>query len=346
MSIEGYIELRSDTFTRPTEHMWQALVARPDLGDDISRADPTVTQLEKLAAEILGKEDALLLISGTMANQVAVMTLTERGDEVIVCEESHIYNLEVAALATLSQVQARPMRCPDGYYDPEMIRSLIRPKGIQSPKTGLIIVENTHNLNRGIPVTVENMLEIRQVADEYDLPIYLDGARLFNASEVLGVSAARLAEAAGMVQVCLTKGLAAPLGSILAGSSALVERARWMKQRIGGGMRQAGIIAAPGIVALQEMIGRMAEDHRRARLLREHLAQIRSLKVYPTGPMTNIVTIELDEGLDADRLYNGLLARKIRIKPLGNRQFRMITHYQVSDEDIHSVVQAMQELLL
>lgn len=345
MSIEGYVELRSDTFTRPTERMWQALVERPALGDDISREDPSVRRLEEKAAEVLGKEDALLVISGTMANQVAVMTLTERGDEVIVSDESHIYNLEVGALATLSQVQVRAMRCPNGYYDPTTIRSLIRPKGIQSPKTGLIAVENTQNLNRGIPVTLKNMVEIEQVAREYGLPIYLDGARLFNACEALGVPAATLAEAADMVQVCLTKGLAAPLGSILAGRSDLIEKARWMKQRIGGGMRQAGIIAAPGLVAFKEMIDLLAEDHRRAVFLRDALSGVRGLKAYPEGPMTNIVAIELEEGLDADHFHAELLARNIRVKPLGNRCFRMVTHYQVSDEDIRTVVEAIREVL-
>jgi len=345
MTADGIIELRSDTFTQPTDAMWEAL-DRPPLGDDISQEDPTVARLERRAASLLGKEDALLAISGTMANQVAVMTLTERGDEVIVSDRSHIYNLEVAALAALCQVQARPVHSADGQFDSAQISSLIRSPGIQAPKTGLICLENTHDLNQGIPVTLENMRRVGELSRDAGVPIYLDGARIFNAAAALEVDAGELTQDASLVQVCLTKGLGAPLGSVLAGTQETIGRARHMKQRLGGGMRQAGIIAAPGLVALgDERIAALREDHRRARVLRAALREVEGLDVYPRATLTNIVKIQLDAALDAGRFHSGLKRRGIRIKPVGGAAFRMVTHHQVSDEDISVTVCAIREVL-
>src|SRR5690606_1608769 len=207
---------------------------------------------------------ALLAISGTMANQIAVMVLTKRGEEVIVCEDSHLYNLEVAGLATLSQVQARPIPVENGYGDPDKVDRSIRHGQIQTARTSLLCLENTYNLNRGQLISIENMKEIKELATRHHIPIYLDGARLFNASVALNVPPSVICQYVDAVQICLTKGLGCPLGSILAGDKTFIEEGRRMRQRLGGGMRQAGIIAAPALYALEHMIKRLKDDHQKA----------------------------------------------------------------------------------
>jgi len=337
------IDLRSETITVPDDEMREAM-RQAIVGDDILGEDPTVQELESRAAKILGKEASLLVISGTMANQVAVMSFTERGQEIIVGQDTHIYNLEVAGMATLSQVQARPVCVTDGYYSPDLIEEAIQPCGIQRAETGLICLENTYNLNEGHVVTLENIKEIRHIASQHNIPLYLDGARLFNATAYLGIDPAEMCQYVDAVQICLTKGLGAPLGSILAGSSEFVEKAKWLRQRIGGGMRQAGVIAAPGLIALTKM-DRLAHDHARASILAKALAQIDGLELCPNKVLTNIISpIITKDGWDVSTLLEKLEPYHIKVKPIASNRFRMITHLQITDEDVEFVLNAFHEI--
>lgn len=339
------IDLRSDTATLPTQEMLQAMTVA-ELGDDILGEDPTVRRLEELGAGMFGMEAGLFLISGTMANQVAVMTFTQRGQEVIVGRESHIYNLEVAALATLSQVQPRPISYPSGYFDPVEVKRAIQPRGIQKADTGLICLENTYDLNRGFVVSLENTEEIGAIGREHGIPVYLDGARIFNAALFLGNTVAELSAPVDAVQVCLTKGLSAPLGSLLMGKKDLIDEARRMKQRIGGGMRQAGVIAAAGIVALTRIVDRLWEDHSNAQVLATGLREIDE-RLLNYEVQTNIISIDLEPiGIDGDSFFNQVSARGIKIKRIGQASFRMVCHYGISTEDIDEVLSVLRDVIL
>ena len=343
--MKKILDLRSDTVTIPCEEMRQAM--RDALvGDDIMREDPTVHELESLAAQILGYESAMLVVSGTMANQVAVMTFAQRGEEVIVGDKSHIYNLEVAALAALSQVQARPISVVDGEYCLEEMESAIRQPGVQSAATGLICLENTYDLNSGFPVPLDNLVKIRQLSEKHGIPVYLDGARLFNASAYHGVAPSEICKYADAAQICLTKGLGAPIGSILAGSKSFIDEARRFKQRIGGGMRQAGIIAAPAIYALNNNIARMGEDHENAYRLAEGFAKIDGLSVEPGKVKTNIVSpVITKEGWNADMFINRLGEFGIKSKKIAENRCRFITHLQVTAEDVEFIIAQVQTIL-
>jgi len=343
--VNKKIDLRSDTVTLPSEEMREAIRAAA-LGDDILGEDPTVRELEQLAASLLGMEDALLTISGTMANQIAVMAMTQRGQEVILGRDSHLYNLEVAGLAALSQVQARPVPVEQGVYDLESIEAAIQLPGVQTARTGLICLENTYNLNEGAVVTPEHMREIRELADRYQIPIYLDGARLFNAATALGVHPSVICREVDAVQICLTKGLGCPLGSILLGSRQFIAEARNIRQRLGGGMRQAGIIAAPGLIGLTKMIDRIDEDHWNATRLHAGLSGIAGIRMAFEKAATNIVSFEVVKaGWDADRLIGELQRRGIWVKKIGSRKMRMVTHCQISDGDLDYVLASVRDIL-
>lgn len=343
--MEKVIDLRSDNVTIPNDEMRIAM-QKANVGDDILGEDPTVKQLEELAASILGNEAGLFVISGTMANQIAVMTLTQRGQEIIVGEESHIYNLEVAALATLSQVQVRPVPVRRGVYNVEKIEQSIQSEGIQKATTGLICIENTYDLNEGWPVPLENIKDIKKVAKKYGIPVYLDGARLFNAAVYLGVSPSEICKHADATQICLTKGLGAPLGSVLVGSKDFIKEARRIRQRIGGGMRQAGVIAAPGIVALQKNISRLQIDHENALKLAHGLSAIPGIIINTEDVLTNILSPSIEkEGWDVDKLIMRLSSFNIKIKKISCNRFRMITHLQISEQDINQIVHTFKEIL-
>lgn len=338
------IDLRSDTVTLPKPEMIQA-IAEAELGDDILGEDPTVKKLEKMAAEILGMEDALLVISGTMANQIALMTLSQRGQEVIMGYDSHMYNLEGAAISTLSQVQVRPINVINSYYNPKDIESSISQGDIQKPKTAVICIENPYNLNSGENITVENLYEVKEIASKYDIPVYLDGARIFNAAIAMGVKPAELCQHVDAMQFCLTKGLGCPLGSILAGSTEFINEARINRQRLGGGMRQAGIIAAPGIYALEQMIERLEEDNKGANLLGQAISTIPGLSLNSENIQTNIVSFSLtNKDWDADRLVNYLDNKNIKVKKIGSKKIRMIVHYQINEADIKHVITVLEQL--
>lgn len=333
-----YIDVRSDTVTLPKREMLEAIL-EAELGDDIQGEDPTVKKLEEKAAKILGMEAALLVTSGTMANQIAIMTYCNRGEEIILGEDSHIYTLEGAATAAVAQVQSRLMPVKHGEYDVDLMASLINKGDLQRPRTGLICLENTYNLNAGEIMPLENLKEIRKLADAHGLPIFLDGARIFNAAVEMDIDPAILCAEVDSVQFCLTKGLGSPVGSILAGPKEFIQEARLNKQRLGGGMRQAGIIAAPAIYALEHMIDRLKEDNTRAQWLGRKLAALDHVEV-PTV-VTNIVSpIITHPELDARQLIDFLLERGIKAKHIGEKQVRIIIHYQVTDDDLQKIADA------
>ncbi|MEN1969848.1 GntG family PLP-dependent aldolase [Lentibacillus sp. N15] len=339
------LDLRSDTASLPTKEMKEAMY-NATLGDDILKEDPSVNELEEMAASMLGMDAALLVISGTMANQIAVMAMTERGDEVILGRESHLYNLEVAGMAALSQVQARVIDVNNGAYDMNGLKEAIQEDGIQSAKTGLICLENTYNLNEGLVIPLQNMAEIKEVASKYSIPIYLDGARIFNASAYLEVDLSEICQYVDAVQFCLTKGLGCPLGSILAGSKSFIEKAKRIRQRLGGGMRQAGVIAAPGIIGLKEMVHYMEQDQQTAARLFSGLSTISGIQPTSKQFQTNIVSIEIvKDGWDADLFLNALKEYNIFVKKIGKNKVRMVTHYRISNEDINYVIKCIQTLL-
>jgi threonine aldolase len=338
------IDLRSDTVTQPTEAMRDAM-RNAVVGDDILGEDPTVQELEDLAASMLGKEAGLFVTSGTMGNQVSIMTLAGRGEEIIVGRDSHMFNLEVGALSALCQVQAVPVPVTGGRYDPADVERAVRPQGIQSTRSAVICVEQTYNLNRGLVVHPANIAELRQVADAHGMSVFIDGARVFNAATALGVDVKEVVRDADVVTFCLSKGLSAPVGSLVVGAREFIARARVMRQRLGGGMRQAGVIAAPGIVALKQMVSRLQEDHDNARLLAAGLSRITGLTVNLTEVQTNIVGVGV-EGLRGGvaELLSGLAAEGIKAKQTGPASFRMITHHGIEASDVQCVISVCRQV--
>jgi threonine aldolase len=340
-----YRDFRSDTVTQPTPAMRVAMMEAV-VGDDILREDPTVQELEATAATMFGKEAALFTISGTMANQVAIMALTQLGDEIIVGAESHIYNLEVGGLAGTSGVQARPLRTERGRFDLAEFHQAIRLRGIQSPITRVVCLENTYSLNDGFALPRSYLQAVADIAHDQGIQVYLDGARVFNASVALGTDVQTLCQDVDVLMFCLSKGLAAPIGSVLMGTQAFIDRARWVRQRLGGGMRQAGHMAAAGLVALRTMVTRLAEDHELAQRLARGLAAINPGLVKLDETETNIVHLHLDAvGRTATEVVEQLLEQGIKIKWIGPTECRMITHYGITAADVDEAVAAIREIV-
>jgi threonine aldolase len=343
------IDLRSDTVTLPTAAML-ATIADADLGDDVMGEDRTVAELESRCAELLGKQAGLLVPSGTMANQVAVMALTRRGQEVVVLPGSHIQELETGALATLSQVQPRVVDQAGPVPTVAEVLAALRPAdtdAVQAPETGLVCLENAYDLNAGRVLPVELIEQIAHHSHAAGIPVYLDGARLFNAAAALGVDPAALCRPVDAVMVCLTKGLGAPVGSVLCGDAELIRQARKLRQRLGGGMRQAGIIAAPALHALRHHLDRIPEDHRRAHRLATGLARLAGVHVDPDAVRTSIVALRIDPdvGLPAVRFAAALREHGVLAKVIGPDRLRMITHLQVDDEAVDQVLEAVGAVL-
>ncbi len=339
------IDLRSDTVTLPTEEMREAMM-KAEVGDDVYGEDPTVRELEELAASIFEKEAALFVVSGTMANQVSVMTYTQPGDEVIVGKHSHIYNYEVGAMAALSGVQAMPIDDENGTFNLEELEDAIRGENIHFPRTALITLENTHNRAGGAALSKEYIDEVASVADKYGIPVYLDGARIFNACVALGVKPSEMVERVDSLMFCLSKGLSAPVGSVIVGRKSFIERARRMRKRMGGGMRQAGVIAACGIVALTKMIDRLKEDHDNAELLARELSDVKGIIVEPVPVRTNMVYFMLLPGaIDAYELSKRLLERGVKISVVSKRRVRLVTHKDVSREDVLTAARLIKEVV-
>lgn len=339
------IDLRSDTVTQPTPEM-RAAMAQAEVGDDVFGDDPTVNRLQELAAERLGKEAALFVPSGTMGNLASILAHCGRGDEVILGNLSHTFVYEQGGIAALGGIipHTLPNR-PDGTMDLAAIEAAIRPDNIHYPRTRLICLENTHNLCGGAVLTPEYTQAVAELAHRHGLKLHIDGARIFNAAAALGVDVRELVREADSVTFCLSKGLCAPVGSVICGSRAFIAEARRARKVLGGGMRQAGVLAAAGMVALETMPQRLHEDHRRARRLAERLAALPGVSVTPAP--TNIVYFELAPTLpvDAISLTEKLKARGILMLARDARRLRAVTHYWISDADIETTLQAIEEIL-
>lgn len=343
----SYIDLRSDTVTKPTDEMREAM-ARAEVGDDVYLEDPTVNRLQEMAAEMLGKEAALFVPSGTMGNQVCIRVHTQPGQEIIVEERSHIFNYEMGAMAVVSSVMPRTVRGEDGILDWPTIHAALRPpSSYYVAQTGLLALENTHNLASGAVMSLGRMQEICDQAQAAGLPVHLDGARIFNAATALKCSAAEIAQSFDSVMFCLSKGLSAPVGSIIAGSRSFIDRALAVRRMFGGGMRQVGVIAAAGIVALEKMVARLEEDHANARFLAKELAQISGINIDPEKVQTNIVAFDTSgTGLSvtdcsAKLKQRGVLANGID----NNRALRMVTHKDVSRSEIETALEALRNVI-
>lgn len=340
------VDLRSDTLTQPTPAMRRAM-AEAEVGDDVLGEDPTVNHLEEIAAERLGKEAALFVTSGTMGNLVSLLAHCNRGDEIILGDNSHTFYSEQGGSAAIAGIHPRTLPNQlDGKLALKDIEAAIRPDDIHHPRSHLIVLENTHNRKNGSPLDVAYMRSVRDLADKYNLKIHIDGARLFNAAVALGVDARDLVADADSVSFCLSKGLAAPVGSVICGSGEFIIKARRARKLVGGGMRQAGILAAAGIVALAEMTARLAEDHANARKLAEGLAELPGLSIDPAMIKTNIVYFETNrEDLPEDELVNRLNKEGIKIGAMGPRLLRAVTYYQITADDIEFALQVFAKVL-
>jgi threonine aldolase len=334
------IDLRSDTVTKPTEEMRKAMYAA-EVGDDVYKEDPTVRELEETAAEILGKEAALFVTSGTQGNQIAVLTHCRPGQELLLEEESHIFYYESGAVAALAGVQTRTIPGTRGAMDPKDVFNAIRTEDIHYPETGLICLENTHNRAGGAVIPVANMDEIYNIAKANKIPVHLDGARLFNAAAAAGVDVKEFSKSTDTVQICLSKGLGAPIGSIIAGSSDFINVARKWRKRLGGGMRQAGVIAAPGLIALTKMKDRLGEDQWNARILAEAIEAIPGMKL-ARQPETNIVVADVaDLNITSDVFVDRLRAEGVIAGTFGPTYVRFVTHYDVNEDQIQQAIDAI-----
>jgi threonine aldolase len=337
------IDLRSDTVTHPSPAMREAMY-RAEVGDDVYGEDPTVNRLEALAAERLGKEAALFLLSGTMGNLVGVLAQTRRGDEAIVGAHAHLFLNEAAGAATLGGVQLFPISTRRGALDPAEVEASIRADNVHFPRTALVCLENTANRDGGAVVSVADTNAVAAVAHRHGLRLHLDGARLFNAAVALGVPAAALVEQVDSVTFCLSKGLGCPMGSILAGTAPYIKEARRWRKMVGGSLRQSGVVAAAGIFALAQMVERLAEDHANARRLAEALGRLPGLVVDPVE--TNIIMLHVaDQRIDPQRFVAGMAERGVKIgSPYGPR-IRLVTHYQFEPADVPRVLRAAEESL-
>lgn len=340
----SFIDLRSDTVTQPTPEMREAMY-RAEVGDDVYGDDPTVNRLEAYAAEVAGKEAALFVPSGTFGNQLALFTHCERGQEVIVGENSHIVQHEVGASAVIAGVQLRTFHDDKGRLDAAEIESKIRrERDLHYPDTGLICLENAHS--NGMVFPYEDMEQVFALSRKYNLPVHLDGARLFNAAVYLKVTASEIASLCDSVMFCLSKGLCAPVGSILAGTRRFIEKARKKRKLMGGGMRQAGILAAAGLVALEKMRHRVSEDHENALLLATGLASIPGIRVNPRNVHINMVFFDMkDTGIETKKLAQKLYARNIKVNPGEDGVMRLVTHYWVGKKEVAVVVDAIRDIL-
>jgi threonine aldolase len=342
--MHDVVDLRSDTLTLPTPEMREAM-ARAEVGDDVWGEDPTVQRLEALAAQRLGKAAGLFVTSGTQGNLVSVVTHTRPGQEVVLDLDSHIFNYEVAGGAVIGNVQMRPTQTARGFLTPEQVREALRPANIHLPQTGLVCIENTHNRHGGTCCTPEEIAAVAAVAHAAGVPVHLDGARLFNAAVALKRPPADFARHVDSVTFCVSKGLGAPVGSVVCGSAEFVERARRWRKMLGGGMRQVGVLAAAGLVALEQMVDRLAEDHANARRLAEGLAKTQGLRVDLATVETNIVIVRVDRGPAAtEELVKGCAARKVKVHAMGPAAIRCVTHKDVDAEDISRALQAFREL--
>ena len=341
------IDLRSDTVTKPTPEM-RAAMAAAEVGDDVYGEDPTVNRLQERAAEMFDKEAALFVASGTMGNQIAVKVHTRPGQEVVIEERSHIYNYELGMASVLSGISFRTVRSWDesGHLTWDEINTALKPKGSDhSAETGLICIENTHNFGGGSVMSAEHCADICERAHAAGVPVHVDGARIFNAAEAAGVSVADLTRKADSVQFCVSKGLGAPVGSLLVGSRELIDEAHLWRKRMGGGMRQAGIIAAAGLIAIEESPKRLAEDHEKARKLAVGLAELPGVTLDPEKVRTNIIIFDISATGKSPAEICGLLRDRGVLASGFGTSIRMVTHRDVSTDDVEAAIMALREVL-
>lgn len=343
------IDLRSDTVTHPSPAMREAMY-RAEVGDDVYGEDPTVNQLETLAAEMLGKEAGLFVVSGTMGNAVAMLTHCRRGDEIVMGDRSHTYLYEVGGPARLNGSPIRPVpTLPDGTLDRERLARAFQGDDIHEAKTGLLCLENTHNMCGGRVLAPETLRELAAAARARDLPVHMDGARVFNAAVALGIPVSALAAEVDSVQFCLSKGLSAPVGSMVVGSRAFIDEGRRVRKLLGGGMRQAGVIAAAGIVALNEMVERMAEDHANAKKLAEGLAAIPGITIEPETVETNILFFGMrgadGQAADVTPLVTAAARSGVLLSGGDDGRIRAVTHYGVAAADIDRALAVLAEAM-
>ncbi len=339
------IDLRSDTVTHPTPEMREAMY-RAEVGDDVFGEDPTVNRLERMAAERMGKEAALFVVSGTMGNLVALLTHCGRGDEAIVGDQSHTFLFEQGGMAALGGITPRPIpNQADGTLRLEEIEGAIRGDNVHFPRSRLVCLENTHNMCNGAPLTPEYTAQVARLAHAHGLRLHLDGARVFNAAAALGVDVRELVREVDSVMFCLSKGLCAPVGSLLCGDADFIAEARRARKVVGGGMRQAGVLAAAGIVALEKMTDRLGEDHARAKRLAEGLAQLPGVGVSPVS--TNILYFWLTDetNVSPEEVASRLAERGVLVLGREDGRFRAVTHYWITDEDIEYTLRVMEEVL-
>lgn len=339
------IDLRSDTVTKPTEAMRRAM-ATAEVGDEQYGDDPTVHRLEELAAEMLGKEDATYVVSGTMGNLIALLTHCGRGDEVILGNESHIFWFENGGAAAMGGLPFNLVQNNEaGELPLERVADSVRPSRSGFPRTGVVTIENTQNRCGGLPLSLAYLSDLQGLAKSRNLPVHMDGARIFNAAAAVGAPVRAVARYAESVQFCLSKGLGAPVGSILAGSKEFVDRARVNRKMVGGAMRQSGVIAAAGIVALTEMVDRIPDDHARARRLAEGLDELPGVQVDLQSVQTNIVFFKTEPLVAHDEMQDRLKREGVLVSNYGPRGLRMLTHHQIDDAAVDRALRAFGRAL-
>jgi threonine aldolase len=340
------IDLRSDTFTQPTSAMREAM-ANAEVGDDVFEEDPTLKKLEMLAAKKTGKESALFVPSGTMGNLISVLSHCQRGDEVILGDRSHIFLHEVGGISALGGVHPRTLpNNQDGTLPLSLLEQAIRHEDIHSPSTRLICLENTHNFCQGSPISPEYMDSLGGLADKYGLKVHLDGARLFNAAVALDIDVEVLTKRVDSIMFCLSKGLSAPVGSIVCGERDFIQRARKFRKMVGGGMRQAGHLAAAGLVALESQAERLKDDHLNAMFLAEQLASFEGIELDQNSVKTNIIFFKLNHpGIDEDQFLRMLDANSIKILMTDPGTFRAVLHREISREQVEVVAKIIQSVL-
>jgi len=341
------IDLRSDTITQPTDEMIEAIVNAHKagrFGDDVIGEDEVVNELQEKAAKILGKEAALLVTSGTQGNLISLFAQTKRGDEIVVEERSHTFVFEGGAMASIGGLYPKPVEGERGYILPETLRSVISPDDAHYARTSMVVCENTHNYAGGAVIRPEQVNALASMAHDHGLKVHCDGARLFNAAVALDIPAKKLVEDVDSVQICLSKGLSAPVGSIIAGTEEFIHEAHRTRKKLGGGMRQAGIIAAPGIVALEKMVDRLKDDHDNAKLLYKRLVDIPNLVI--EEPDTNILFLGLQNlAISQMKLSEELAKENIKVYGGYGTRTRMVLNRMVDRKDIDRIVEALERLL-
>jgi threonine aldolase len=338
------IDLRSDTMTRPTPAMRQAM-ANAEVGDDCFGEDPTVNRLEEAMATMLGKEAGLLVTSGTQGNQLAVRSQTHHGNEVIAEQYCHLFNAEAGALGALSGVQVRLLEGDHGVITPAQIESVIQADNVHYGRTALVAVENTHNKTGGTPWPLDSLIAVHDCANENGLRVHMDGARLFNACVATGNSARDYTQYVDTVSVCMSKGLGAPVGSVLAGDQETIDKARYFRKMLGGGMRQAGILAAAGLYAMEHNINRLGDDHARAQRLAHALADIDGVDINVEDVPSNMLFFRFHNGLDPQEAVNRLDQRGVKMLAMKPGVIRAVTHLDINDEQIDQTIDICQDVL-